>query len=81
MYQPAHVDGRSLIILQRRGHKYSVRASGELLHDGEVLELVGEGQRRVVTDQELASFMDVLPNTRLPLCQGFDFFLIVEESI
>lgn len=53
-------------------------ASGQLEHDGETLELVGEDERRVITESELASFMVVHPDTQITMCRGFDFFLIEE---
>jgi hypothetical protein len=84
VFQPAHVDGRSLVILRRRrrrvGWAFSVAASGRLEHDGEVLSLVGNGPPRVITDRELAAVMPVKPDTRIAECRGFDLFLIVDES-
>src|SRR5262245_5243208 len=72
VYQPHHVDGRSLVILRRQGNRLSVAASGELHHDGEILELENEGQRRIISDAELASFMAVRDDTLLVMCKGFD---------
>ena len=79
MLHPAHVDGRSLVILRRRGRRYSVVASGRLEHDGESLALVGDGKPRVVTEAELASLFVVKPDTQITVCRGFDLFL-VEDS-
>jgi hypothetical protein len=80
MLHPAHVDGRSLVILRQQGNRFSVVASGQLEHDGETLTLVGDGQQRVLTEQDLASVMVVRPDTRIAMCRGFDLFLI-EESV
>jgi hypothetical protein len=76
MLHPAHVDGRSLVILQRRGHQFSVAASGQLEHDGETLALVGDGKRRVLTRARVGSVMVVRPDTKIAECRGFDLFLI-----
>jgi hypothetical protein len=75
---PAHVDGRTLAILHRRGHQFFVTTSGQLEYDGETLTLVSECQRRMITEPELASFMVVRLNTQITLCKGFDLFLIEE---
>jgi hypothetical protein len=47
-----------------------------LEHDGETLVLVGDGLRRVVTDQDLASMMPVIPDNQITQCREFDLFLI-----
>jgi hypothetical protein len=82
MFQPTHVDGRFLVILRRSSHilgsQFSVVASGQLVHGGETLELVGNNTRRVISSQELANFMLVKPDTRISECRGFDFFLVEE---
>jgi hypothetical protein len=82
MFQPAHVDGRSLVILRRRrtwlGWRFSVVASGLLEHDGEILALVDGESNRVITEQELAEVLLVKPDTRIAECRGFDLFLIQE---
>ena len=80
MLNPAHVDGRSLIILRRRstwaGLKFAIVASGRLDHDGEKLTLVGDNSTRVIADQERAAFMIVKPDTQIAECPGFDQYLI-----
>jgi hypothetical protein len=82
MLHPAHVDGRSLVILRRRstwsGLKFSVVASGQLEHVGETLTLIGDNSTREITNDELAGFMIVKPDTQIPECRGFDLFLIQE---
>ena len=84
MFQPAHVDGLSLVILRRQnrwfGPQFSVVASGQLKHDGETLSLVGNDQARIVSDQELAAVMIVKQDTRIAKCRGFDLFLIEEDD-
>jgi len=80
MFHPSHVDGRSLVILQRRGGRFAAVASGRLEHDGESLTLVGDGRQRVLTEPELASVMVVRPDTRIAECRGFDLFLIEESG-
>jgi hypothetical protein len=80
MLHPAHVDGRSLVILRRRqrliGSCFCVVASGELEHDGETLFFLCDRAPQVITDQELASVMVVKPDTQIWECRGFDLFLI-----
>ena len=83
MFQPSHVDGRTLVILRGRnrclGPQLSVVACGQLEHDGETLTLVGNDQARVLSDQELAAVMIVKPDSRIAECRGFDLFLIQED--
>ena len=80
MFNPHHVDGRTLVILRRVqfgfGSPFSVVTSGRLEHDGETLTLVGNEMRRVVTAQELAGFKNVKPDTQIAVCRSFDLFLI-----
>lgn len=56
MHHPAHVDGRSLVLLQRAGHRFAVVDSGLLSYDGENLELPS-GRR--IAEEELGKFMAV----------------------
>jgi hypothetical protein len=82
MFHPVDVDGRSLVVLRRwkrlLGSQFTVVASGRLEHDGETLTLVGNDDRRAVSDQELRDFMVVNPDTQIAECRGFDLFLIQE---
>jgi hypothetical protein len=85
MHHPAHVDGRTLVILRRHsgpfGLKFSVKACGRLEFDGERLALVGPETQRVMTDDELASLMIVRLDTAIPECRGFDLFLIEADDV
>jgi len=80
MFAPAHVDGHSLVILQRRdgwlGPAFSVEEHGYLEDDGETLSLVRGERRRELTDDERVSFMIVRADTMIAECRGFDLFLV-----
>ena len=84
MFQPAHVDGRTLVIIRRRPSLFNSGFTevmrGRLEHDGAKLTLVGNCGRRVISDAELATFMPVNEGNRIPECAGFDFFLIQESD-
>ncbi len=80
MHQPAHVDGCSVVVLRQGRHGFNVVESGILSFDGDSLTL-GEGEaRRAFSDGELASLMHVTPNSRIPECRGFDFFVLAEGA-
>ena len=82
MWHPAHIDGRTLVILRDRSTRFrsqwEVAAAGWLEFDGETLTLSDEhsGIERVVQELELEQFQPVSERNRIPCCQGFDFFLI-----
>jgi hypothetical protein len=76
MYHPAHIDGRSVVILRQGRRGFHVLESGMLSYDGQTLTL-GEGKsRRVFTDDELRSLMPVVDGCRISECSGFDVFLL-----
>jgi hypothetical protein len=80
MHQPAHIDGRSLVVLRQGRWGFHALESGILSYDGQTLSL-GEGEsRRALADGELQSLMPVAPGNRIPECQGFDFYLIAEAG-
>jgi hypothetical protein len=79
MHHPAHIDGRSVVIL-RRGRGFHVLESGMLSYDGQTLTLGEDESRRVFTDDELQSLMPVAEGSRIPECRGFDFFLLSEAD-
>jgi hypothetical protein len=79
MWYPAHVDGRTLVVIRARKSLfggYDVIESGVLEHDGESLRLVGDRGSRVFTRAELESLQPVSPRSRIICCRGFDFFLL-----
>jgi hypothetical protein len=79
MWQPAHIDGRTLVVIRARESLlcgYDVIEFGMLEHDGEVLHLVGDHGSRTVTDAELESLQPVVPQSNISACRGFDFFLL-----
>ncbi len=79
MFQPAHIDGRTLVVIRARKSLfggYDVIESGKLEHDGEALHLVGEQSSRAVTDAELESLQPVVQQSGISACRGFDFFLL-----
>lgn len=78
MYQPAHLDGRTVVVLRSAGRGYRIVESGYLSFDGET-SLVGEETQRLFSDAEMDSLKLVAPGNQIPACQGFDFFLIAEE--
>jgi hypothetical protein len=79
MWQPAHIDGRTLIVI-RPGKSvlggYHVVESETLEYDGEALHLVGDHGSRAVTDAELNALQPVVSQSRINACRGFDFFLL-----
>jgi hypothetical protein len=79
MWQPAHIDGRTLVVIRPRKSVlggYDVIESGVMQHDGEVLYLVGDHGSRAVTKSELGSLQPVVPQSSIAVCRGFDFCLI-----
>jgi hypothetical protein len=79
MWHPAHIDGRTLVVIRPRQSMlggYEVIESGMLEHDGEVLRLVGDHGARAVTNEELRSLQPVVPRSKIGACRGFDFFLL-----
>ncbi len=79
MWQAAHIDGRTLVVIRPRKSSlggYDVVESGMMRHDGEVLHLVGDNGSRAVTDAEMESLQPVTPQSDIPACRGFDFFLL-----
>jgi len=79
MWHPAHVDGRTLVVIRHRKSLFGgfdVVESGRLQHDGKLLELVGDHGSRVLSKAELNALQLVVPQSRIKECQGFDFSLI-----
>ena len=80
MFYPAHLDGCSVVVLsnERRGFQFVER--GVLSFDGEALS-IGDGEsRRIFTDLQRDSHIPVVVNSRIPECQGFDFFVLKVAS-
>lgn len=83
MKHPAHIDGRTLVVIRPRKFilgGYDVVESGTLGFDGESLELAGDHGSRTVTDAELDSIQPVVQRTRIAACRGFDFFVVQPAS-
>jgi hypothetical protein len=81
MHHPAHIDGRSVVILRQGRRGFRVLESGILSYDGQTLSL-GEGEsRRVFSDDEWHSLMPVAAGSRIPECRDFDFFLLSEADV
>jgi hypothetical protein len=76
---PAHVDGRTLIVIRRTTMGYKSLQSGRLSHDGRQLTLVGEHGEIAITDRELAELQPVVPSNQISACRGFDFFLLRDD--
>ena len=81
MYQPAHVDGRSLVLVRQTRWGYEPIETGFLADDGESLWLEGEtGERRRITEDELSRFLQVTGDNRIGPCKGFDFFIMLSPD-
>lgn len=76
MYQPAHVDGRTVIILKPFNGGYRVVESGRLSFDGDSLTLIREDTGRTFAASEVDAMKLVTASNRIPECSGFDFFVI-----
>ena len=79
MWDPADIDGRTLVIIRPKTSflgGYDVVESGLLEDDGEVLHLVGDHGSRAVTDAERESLQPVVQQNKIAVCRGFDFFLL-----
>jgi hypothetical protein len=81
MLHPAHVDGRSVVILRQGLRGFDALESGILSYDGRTLSLGEGGSRRTLSDDELKSLMTVAPGNRIPECRGFDSYLIAEPGV
>lgn len=76
MYQPMHVDGRTVVVLRRTWRGHAIVESGRLEFDGDELSLVVGGVERILPSAEIDSLKLVGADNRIPECQGFDLFLI-----
>ena len=76
MYPPAHIEGRTVVVLRKDGRGYVAVESGRFSFDGEDLSLVAADTRRPFSDVELDSLKLVVTGNRIAECEGFDFFLI-----
>jgi hypothetical protein len=79
MYQPAHIDGCSLVVLEPTnrltGQQFAVIARGRFSFDGENLTLrLEDGLEIPFSDKELADVKIVHPQSKIPECLGFNFF-------
>ena len=77
-YQPTHLDGRTIVILSDQSIGYRILESGQLSYDGNTLSLMTDESERPFLDHEAEALLLVNPENRIPQCQGFDLFLIVE---
>jgi len=76
LQHPAHIDGRSVVVLRQDRWGFRVPESGILNYDEQTLSL-GEGvSRRDFWDAELQSLMPVAAGRRIPECRGLDFPLL-----
>lgn len=83
MWNPAHIDGRTPVVIRPRTSLrggYDVIESGTLKHDGQLLHLVSEHRSRAVMEAELRSLQNVVPQSRIRACRGFDFFLLMPRD-
>ncbi|WP_092050502.1 hypothetical protein [Planctomicrobium piriforme] len=75
MHHPAHIDGRTLVILKPTILGYKIIEKSRLAYDGNELHLIDGQSSRVITDQELAAVLNVTENCQIRECVGFDFML------
>jgi hypothetical protein len=78
MQPPAHVDGRSVVVLAPSILGFRTVESGYLEFDGEVLWLCSGSDRRAFERREQEALMLVTPDNRIAECRGYDFFVIDE---
>jgi hypothetical protein len=80
MHQPAHIEGKTVVMLSRRGSSHAVIESGRLAFDGEDVSLVTAEAKRLFSPEEIDSLVLVVAGNRIPECLGFDFFTIRSEA-
>ena len=76
LYHPAHIDGRTVVVLRSDILGYTIMESGLLKFDGESLSLACGEAKRHFSEQEVELLKPVAAGNRIPECRGFDFFLI-----
>jgi hypothetical protein len=76
MYHPAHIEGRTVVVLRREARGYSIVESGRLEFNGEDLSLVNGDFKRLFPDEEISLLKRVVAGNRIPQCEGFDLFLV-----
>ncbi len=81
VHHPAHLDGRSLIILRERDtlfrSGFEVVASGDLHFDGETLMLESpDGGIRIVPESECSQILTVTRTNQIPECAGFQLVIL-----
>ncbi len=81
MHHPAHIDGRSVVILRQGRLGFRVLESGILSYDGRTLTLGEDESRRLFSDDELQGLMPVVAGSHIPECRDFDFFLLSEVDV
>jgi len=79
IYQGAHIDGRTLVVIRRTWLGYEAVESGRLLFDGVGLCLENENGQRVVGDQEIDTLKLVTAENEIQPCRGFDLFRILDD--
>jgi len=83
MFQPSHIDGRTLVVLRVHSGFFATRfevvANGLLEFDGDALELVDVAGTRLATSDEMRERIKSVTRTnRIAECLGFDLFLILD---
>ena len=76
-YNPVGVDGRTLVVIRQTPLGFEAVESGWLSYDGSQLTLRLNSGERIITVDELNEMKLVAPSSRIPACDGFDFFRIV----
>jgi hypothetical protein len=80
MHHPAHIDGRTVVLIYRDGRHYKAFESGRLSYDGTALTLETNSGRRLFSDDEISQIKHVIAENRIAACHGFDFFLLTEKA-
>ena len=77
--KPRNVDARSVVFIRHTAIGFEEIESGWLSHDGETLTLRGEHGERQFGKDELAQLRPVAAGNHIAACQGFDFFVLIDN--
>ena len=77
---PQEIDGRTLVIIRWTSSGYSTVDSGRLSYDGESIYLENETGEYKVIEIDLDTLRSVTAGNRISACNGFDFFLLLNEK-
>ena len=75
-FEPADLDGKTLVFIRRNGRGYDAEASGKMRAVGDVIFLETIEGSFPLSEFNRPFLEPVFPSNRLPACQGFDFFTV-----